>query len=139
MTWVETECIECGCTVTYGIYFSDCDHEDTEINVTAKCGYCVNGWTEEDIASEKEDTDRMEFFERCMEDDQFLYDYLVVAESRIKDNTDLLGTLNLIVDCFHSCPKEYKKAYADAFYNIIITYTPKPLKPLMTKLVGDEE
>ena len=123
MTWVDSECVECGTSVTYGIYYSEYDHEDTEIDVTVKCGYCVNGWTQEDIASEKEDTDKLEFVERCMEDDLFLCEDLPAVLKHV-DNKDIEGALNLTVDLFYRHP-EYRRLYAETYYNIVKTFAPK--------------
>ena len=123
MTWVETNCIECGCTVTYGIYYSDYDHEDTEINVTAKCGYCVNGWTEEDIASEKEDTDTSKFVKKCMEDDMFLCTQLPLVLEHV-DKLEVGSALNVAVDLFYGNP-EHRQLYAETFYNLARTFAPE--------------
>ena len=47
MTWREAECVDCGNYVTYGMYYSEHEHDATEITVTVKCGYCVTGTNEE--------------------------------------------------------------------------------------------
>lgn len=54
MSWTERECVECGTYVSFGIYYSEHEHDDTEISVTVKCGYCVNGTTEEEEQKQKE-------------------------------------------------------------------------------------
>jgi len=64
MSWTERECVECGTYVSFGIYYSEHEHDDTEISVTVKCGYCVNGTTYEEEQMKGEEMN----FEKFRED-----------------------------------------------------------------------
>jgi len=119
MTWVEDECVECGMFVTYGLYYSEHEHEDTEIVVSAKCGYCVNGTTYEEEQEEKkmEEMKIREFVKDCIE--QGLQNALESKIGKIEDiEIYLRMAIETTIEMYNLVEdnNEAKEGYARAMY-----------------------
>tara|TARA_R100000005_G_C4972359_1_gene184877 strand:- start:299 stop:634 length:336 start_codon:yes stop_codon:yes gene_type:complete len=101
MTWRETECEDCGNYVTYGMYFSEHEHDDTEITVTIRCGYCVTGTTEEE---------EEQIYEEPLDAEHLLNNAFLddVEDEKIR------GALQLTRDLYDKYP-ENKDIYARTF------------------------
>lgn len=107
MSWTERECEECGTYVSFGIYYSEHEHEDTEINITVKCGYCVNGTTEEE-EKEREEMAMQKF----REDDS-------INTIDISDMGFYREPLELCRKMYNEVSDEFAKTqYLEAFYTI---------------------
>lgn len=94
MSWTERECVECGTYVSFGMYFSEHEHEDTEISVTVKCGYCVNGTTEEEEEEKKksEEMDMQKFREQDLINTVDISDCSRAVRSALEMTKELYNT-----------------------------------------------
>ena len=109
MSWTERECEECGTYVSIGIYYSEHEHRDTEYNITVKCGYCVNGTTEEE--EQQKEIEEMNI-------QKFLRDGLVntVDITDFKDSVkEILYNLRKMYNTRSGQEKEH---YGKAFYHL---------------------
>lgn len=114
MSWTERECVECGTYVSFGMYFSEHEHQDTEISVTVKCGYCVNGTTEEEEQEQKksEEMDIQKFGEQDL-----------INTVDISDCSEIVrSTLELTKGLYNTSLEPDRNQYLRAFYTIWKSY-----------------
>lgn len=107
MSWTERECVECGTYVSFGIYYSEHEHDDTEIRVTVKCGYCVNGTTEEEEEEKKksEEMDMQKFRE------QDLINTVDISDVSVSLREPLKMCRQLYNDSFEPDRTQYLRAF----------------------------
>jgi hypothetical protein len=110
MSWTERECVECGTYVSFGIYYSEHEHDDTEISVTVKCGYCVNGTTEEEEQEQKKSEEMN--MQKFQEQDLINTVDISHLDDAVKE------ALELTREFYNSSPEVFKMQYLRAFYYI---------------------